>query len=257
MLGHLGFYAGGSNGNGNSSDSRNSNSNKDYVPALEATLKEPATGSAGAADAKKTLVLACSSDRGLCGAIHSSVAKTARRLAAEDREGVHIVVLGDKAKPQIARDSRRNIVMHFSQVGRNIPTFLDALVIWNGVRTDATLSYDDVAIIYNRFVSAISFETVLVKLPTAAAVLKSEKLCAYEYEPEVVTNLVEYLHATRLFWALAEGHAAEMSSKRTAMENATKNAEAIVVDLTMKYNRTRQAVITNELVDIITGASAL
>lgn len=236
-------------------------SDKDYRAGMDGSVKpmssEKASTVPDASARKKTLLLACSSDRGLCGAIHSSVSKVARRLAAEDREGVQIAVLGDKAKPQIARDSRKNIVMHFNQVGRNIPTFLDALVIWDTIRRQDSLHSDQVAIIYNRFVSAISFETVVVQPPNLATILASEKLCLYEYEPQVVANLVEYLHATRLFWALVEGHAAEMSSKRTAMENATKNSEAIVIGLTMKYNRTRQAVITNELVDIITGAAAL
>ena len=73
----------------------------------------------------------------------------------------------------------------------------------------------------------------------------------------MLDHFSSYLLASQLFWALSEGHAAEMAAKRTAMENATKNAGEIIIRLTMKYNRTRQAVITNELVDIITGASAL
>lgn len=228
-------------------------SNIDYVSGVDANTNIIADKSGAS---KKTLLLVCSSDRGLCGAIHSSVSKVARRLAGQDRENIQIAVLGDKAKPQVSRDSRKNIVMHFNQVGKNIPTILDAMVIWQGIR-NAELDFSNVAIIYNRFVSAISFEPIIVKVQTSSSILASDKLAAYEYEPETVVNMAEYLTITRLYWALVEGHAAEMSSKRTAMENATKNADAIVVSLTMKYNRTRQAVITNELVDIITGASAL
>lgn len=205
----------------------------------------------------RKLLLVCSSDRGLCGAIHSSVSKMARRIVAHDRENVSVVVLGDKAKPQVSRDARRNIAMHFAQVGRNIPTFLDALAIWHAVRANPDLAFDQVAVIYNRFVSAISFDTVVAKPPMLAAVRASPRLSAYECDPETVAHLADFLLVSRLYWALVEGHAAEMSSKRTAMENATKNAEAMVQALTMKYNRTRQAVITNELVDIIVGASAL
>lgn len=239
------------------------NKKTDYVAGLETSLKtireaNVSKANASTASPRKVLLLTCSSDRGLCGGIHSSVSKVTRRLAAEDRENVQVAVLGDKAKPQVARDARQNIAMHFSQVGRNIPTFVDALAIWQTLRSDKNLpAHDQVAIIYNRFVSAISFESVVAMPPSAEGLLGAEKLAAYEYETEVLANLAEYLHVSRLFWALVEGHAAEMSSKRTAMENATKNAEAIVVNLTMKYNRTRQAVITNELVDIITGASAL
>ena len=87
-------------------------------------------------------------------------------------------------------------------------------------------------------------------------------MAAYEVggesgDDEILEHYLQWCLVSRLYWALAEGHAAEMSAKRTAMENATKNSEEMVSALTMKYNRTRQAVITNELVDIIVGASAL
>ena len=234
----------------------------DYVPGLDATLKDlKEKGAPLSADTSpKYLLLACSSDRGLCGSIHSSVSKTARRLAGQDRPNVNIVVLGDKAKPQISRDSRQNIVMHFNQVGKNIPSFLDALVIWeyvSALKKEQETPFTHCALLYNRFVSAINFETVISLLPEVETIKNSEKLGLYECESSVLENFAQYLNVSRLYWALVEGHAAEMSSKRTAMENATKNAEAIVIGLTMKYNRTRQAVITNELVDIITGASAL
>lgn len=204
------------------------------------------------------IILACSSDRGLCGAIHSSVSKVCRRIAASDRSGTKIVVIGEKAKPQVSRDARKNIKLHFNQVGRVIPTFNDATTIWTIIQAmieennDATL-----LLVYNRFVSAISFETIAVTLPSSNLILGSKLLNSYECDRGIISDLAEYLQVCRLYWALVEGHAAEMSSKRTAMENATKNSEAMVASLTMKYNRTRQAVITNELVDIITGASAL
>lgn len=203
-----------------------------------------------------TLILACSSDRGLCGAIHSSVSKATRKLVSLNRERTSVVVLGDKAKPQICRDARTNIIASYNQIGKNIPTFLDALSIWQMIYSSLNVQFGDCLIVYNRFVSAICFETVITKLHEQDAGL-SQVLNSYEYEDATLKNYQDYVRVTRLYWALVEGHAAEMSSKRTAMENASKNADAIVVNLTMKYNRTRQAVITNELVDIITGAAAL
>ncbi|CAJ0647744.1 6226_t:CDS:2, partial [Entrophospora sp. SA101] len=74
---------------------------------------------------------------------------------------------------------------------------------------------------------------------------------------DVLENLQEFAFANSIYWGLVEGHAAEMAAKRTAMENATKNAGEMIDRLTLTYNRGRQAVITNELIDIITGASAL
>jgi len=76
-------------------------------------------------------------------------------------------------------------------------------------------------------------------------------------DDDVLQNYNEFLLANNIYWGLVEGHASEMSAKRTAMENATKNAGEMVDRLTMTYNRSRQAAITSELVDIITGASAL
>jgi F-type H+-transporting ATPase subunit gamma len=206
--------------------------------------------------APRRTVLVCSSDRGLCGAIHSSVAKVARQLAREKPNQTSIVVLGDKAKPQVARDARKNIALSFNQVGKAIPTFLDALVILQNVQA-AKLDYANMGLIYNRFISVIAYEPTLITLPSLVHLKEAPKLGVYELEDEILENYVQFIAASRLFWALVEGHAAEMAAKRTAMENATKNAEEIVGSLTMKYNRTRQSVITNELVDIIVGASAL
>jgi F-type H+-transporting ATPase subunit gamma len=83
------------------------------------------------------------------------------------------------------------------------------------------------------------------------------KLAAYEVEDEVLSNYHQFMLGSAVYTSLAEGFASEVSSRRTAMENATKNADEMVKKLTLTYNRSRQAVITNDLCDIITGASAL
>jgi len=208
------------------------------------------------------VTLACSSDRGLCGSIHSSVAKAVKRLARQ-RPDTRIVVLGEKAKSQIAREARRAIGLHFASVGRTVPTITDALSIWNTLRhglppngTEDPLA-PRVLIVYNRFLSVIAFETVVVPLSPLVAKIAAAAHSSHEGITALRDDLVEYLAVCRLFCALVEGHVAELSSKRSAMENATKNSQEMVAALTMKYNRTRQSVITNELVDIIVGASAL
>lgn len=251
-------------------------SGKDFL-LTNATSKDDGDGFQwleGNDDNKKKLLIACSSDRGLCGGIHSSISKVARKLASLSRENTQIAILGDKAKPQISRDAKGNIIINFVNVGKQIPTFQDSLAICQTLRNEGLLLKDqiplDVSIISNRFISVIAFDTCLIKKISVDDFKKSPILSSYEFESggifsptliddddTVLGHLTEYLFATRLFWALVEGHAAEMSSKRTSMENATKNAGEIVIGLTMKYNRTRQAVITNELVDIIVGASAL
>ena len=212
------------------------------------------------------LLIACSSDRGLCGAIHSSVSKLTRKLVNEataKNQTSQIIVLGDKAKPQIARTCRKNIIMSFNQVGKDIPTFTDAIGIVQLILNQqaSTLTTEsgqpDTKVIYNAFTSVIAYETTPVPVYTDKQLQVSPKLASYEYEDSALEAYSQFLFTSQIFRALIEGHASEMSAKRMAMENASKNSDAIVLNLTMIYNRTRQSVITNELVDIITGASAL
>lgn len=107
------------------------------------------------------LMIACSSDRGLCGAIHSSISKLVRKEVRENPSSTKVLVLGDKAKPQIARDARKNIVMHFNQVGRNIPTFLDACNIVD-VMTKQNMDFSVAKIAYNSFKSVIAYENTIL-----------------------------------------------------------------------------------------------
>ena len=213
----------------------------------------------------KEVLIVCSSDRGLCGSIHSSLSKTAKKIAKERPQSTLIAVIGDKAKPQIAREVRKNIFVSFSQVGKSDPSFTEAAALANEILVNLKSKGSDnnyhVKVLYNKFQSVISYANAFHNIPTASIIKSSPKLALYaEEEPmssEMLENFIEFNFANLLYWGLAEGRAAEMASRRMAMENATKNSEEIVQSLTMSYNRTRQAVITNELVDIITGASAL
>lgn len=206
--------------------------------------------------ALKQLLVVCSSDRGLCGAIHSSLSKLARQIVRKDKEGTSIVVLGDKAKPQVAREGRTNIKLAINQVGRNAPSYSEALSIVNALLKEKIES-DKIKVMFNYFKSVIAYENKTVTLPTVESIEAAPGRPKYEIKAEVVQNYLEWVMANSIFEGLVEGYASEMAARRMAMENATKNSEEIVQRLTMQYNRTRQAVITNELVDIITGASAL
>ncbi len=201
------------------------------------------------------LLIACSSDRGLCGAIHSSVSKFVKKSVSEN-QAAQVIILGDKSKPQIARGARKNIIMSFNQVGKDIPTFTDAVDICEKVIPKIAEDVTPV-IVYNEFRSVIAYETTGKIVPSAEKISNLPKFASYEYDPDTLQAYSHFLLASQIFASLVEGHASEMSAKRMAMENASKNSDEIVLALTMKYNRTRQSVITNELVDIITGASAL
>ncbi|KAJ6474604.1 ATPase, F1 complex, gamma subunit domain-containing protein [Mycena vitilis] len=227
--------------------------------------------SASASATSNKLFIVISSDKGLCGGIHSSVSKATRRAFAgsaespllnEDSKPVDVdsaspvMVIGDKSKAQLLRSLSGNIRMTFNQIGRDVPTFADAagvadLVIKSGV------PYDSVVIIHNKFVSAISYEPAAVEVRGEAGLKESEGFKAYEMEDDFTKDLAEFSLANALYAALVEAHACEISARRNAMDNASKNASDMITALQMKYNRGRQAAITNELVDIITGASAL
>ncbi|KAF8558662.1 ATP synthase F1 gamma [Imleria badia] len=210
--------------------------------------------------AKRKLFIVVSSDKGLCGGIHSSVSKATRRAIADTENPVDadspIMVIGDKSKAQLARALGKNLTLTFNQIGRDIPTFADAagvadLIVKSGVE------YDSIALVYNKFVSAISYEAGIVEVANENTFKESPGFRAYEMEDDVTKDLAEFSLANAIYAALVEAHACEQSARRNAMDNASKNAKDMIGTLTMQYNRGRQAAITNELVDIITGASAL
>ncbi|KIJ16435.1 hypothetical protein PAXINDRAFT_113558 [Paxillus involutus ATCC 200175] len=209
---------------------------------------------------KRKLFIVVSSDKGLCGGIHSSVSKATRRAFADTENPVDadspIMVIGDKSKAQLSRVLANNLALTFNQIGRDIPTFADAAGVADLIATSG-VEYDSILIVYNKFVSAISYESAVVEVANENTFKASGGFRAYEMEDDVTKDLAEFTLANAIYAALVEGHACEQSARRNAMDNASKNAKDMIDNLTMKYNRGRQAAITNELVDIITGASAL
>jgi len=203
----------------------------------------------------ETLVLASSSDRGLCGGIHSSVSRGTKRYLAQ-HPSTGLVVLGDKVKTQLARDYKNSIRISFNQIGKNVPTFGEASAVVDTLHAEK-LHFELLKLFYNQFVSAIAFQLDHKDIYSEAILKQVPDFAKFELEDDVLQNLCEFTLANALYGVMSEGHAAEQAAKRTAMENATKNAGEMIDKLTLTYNRTRQAAITNDLVDIITGASAL
>ncbi|KAH9996256.1 ATP synthase F1 gamma [Russula vinacea] len=199
---------------------------------------------------KRKLFVVISSDKGLCGGIHSSVSKATRRSITTGENGGStdspIVIVGDKSKAQLSRTLSSNLAITFNQIGRDIPTFADAagvadLIVKTGIK------YDAIAIVYNKFVSAISYEPAVVEVPNEEVLKAAAGFNAYEMEDDVTKDLAEFSFANAIYAALIEGHACEISARRNAMDNAQKNASDMISSLQMKYNRGRQAAITNDL----------
>lgn len=217
----------------------------------------------GEESGKRRLFIVISSDKGMCGGIHSSVSKFTRRsfagtepALAQPETDSPIMVVGDKSKSQLARVLGNNLAMSFNQIGKDVPTFADAAGVADLVARSG-VEYDSVAIVYNRFVSALSYEPAVMEVRPEAALTGASGFESYEVADEVAGDLAQFQLANAIYAALVEGHACEISARRNAMDNASKNAGDMIGKLNLQYNRGRQAKITSELVDIITGASAL
>ncbi|KAJ6101914.1 ATPase F1 complex gamma subunit [Penicillium sp. IBT 16267x] len=203
---------------------------------------------------KKTLYVVASSDKGLCGGIHSSLGKATRRFLASD-PNADLVILGEKGKAQMSRFAPEKILLSFSNVCKDIPTFADAQAIADQIALLPT-DYSSVKVVYNKFVNAQTYEATVIEAYSEEAITQSANIAAFEIDDEALAGLREYALANNIFWAMAEGHACEISARRNAMENASKNAGEMINKFQILYNRQRQATITGELVEIITGATA-
>lgn len=204
----------------------------------------------------KTLLIVVSSDKGLCGSIHSQVSKAARKRISELDGKVDIVTLGDKVKAQILRTHGEQLKLAFNGIGKEAPNFHEVALIADEITKLGT--YSNTEILYNKFVSGVSFEPRSFAVYTENAIEQAPGLSKYELETEESSEIIsEFSLANSILTAMAEGYASEVSARRNAMDNASKNAGEMINSYSILYNRTRQAVITNELVDIITGASSL
>ncbi|KAK3180613.1 atp3 gamma subunit of the F1 sector of mitochondrial F1F0 ATP synthase [Lecanicillium sp. MT-2017a] len=203
---------------------------------------------------QKSLVIVCSSDKGLCGGIHSGLSRFIRKRYQEE-PAFDMVIIGEKCRAQLSRTNASNIQLSFSGIGKGVPTFADAQAIADQIAMLST-EYTDVKILYNRFINATAYEPTFIEAFSEEAIIQSPNISSFEVDEELLGNLREYSLANSLYWALAEGHACEQSARRNAMDNASKNANEMIGKYQILYNRTRQAVITGELVEIITGATA-
>jgi len=199
------------------------------------------------------------SDRGLCGAVHSSVAKKVRGILNTEANSndIRIITIGDKAKAMLAKQYPNNMLMMFNDFGKRPPTFGDATTVANSI-LDSGYEFDQGIILYNRFKSVVSYETTEVPIFSMDAISKSPKIELFDsVDADVLKSYQEYSLASLIFYTMKENACSEQSARMTAMDNASKNAGEMISKLTLTFNRTRQAVITRELIEIISGAAAL
>lgn len=211
------------------------------------------------AEAGKKLYVAITSDRGLCGGVHSSICKTIRAelLEKPNLDNVGIICVGDKARAQIARLFKNNILCVGSDIGRLPPQFADASKTANAI-LNAGFEFDSGTLYYNKFKSVVSYKTQEIPIYPIASIEKAGNLPVYDsIDQDVLQSYMEYSLASLIYYCMKEGATSEQSSRMTAMDNSSKNAGEMIDKLTLTYNRTRQAVITGELIEIISGAAAL
>ncbi|XP_047358292.1 ATP synthase subunit gamma, mitochondrial [Vespa velutina] len=208
----------------------------------------------------KKLVIAITSDRGLCGAVHTGVSRNIRDALLADsaeRENTKIICVGEKSRAILSRLFAKNILFVASEVGRKPPTFNDASKIAVEIMNSG-YTFGSGRIVYNQFKSVVSYNVEQLPLFDKNAVLNAPKLSVYDsLDDDVIQSYLEFSLASLLFYSMKEGACSEQSSRMTAMDNASKNAGEMIDKLTLTFNRTRQAVITRELIEIISGAAAL
>jgi F-type H+-transporting ATPase subunit gamma len=239
----------------------------DVMSGLAASVGDSATAPEllrGTGSDKTHLLVVMTAERGLCGGFNSSIVKLARHRANKllgEGKTVKILTVGKKGREQLRRDYSQYSVGHvdFSAVKR-LGYDNAQEVARNVLEQFSSGEFDVCTIFFSRF------ENVVSQIPTAQQIIPASfdeapaASTLYDYEPSeegILADLLPRGVAVQIFAALLENSASEQGARMSAMDNATRNAGEMIEDLTIEYNRSRQAVITNELIEIISGAEAL
>ena len=213
------------------------------------------------------LLIVISADRGLCGGFNGSITRQARAEVARLRgngKTVKLLMVGRKSGDALRRELGDSYLDQVEGIQGTSVDYASVSELADRVRTGFEAGdFDVVSMIYNKFVSAITQEvnvTQLIPAEVDDAGDDADSGISYEYEPEedeLLASLLPRSLTTQIYSALLESSAAELAARMTAMDNATRNAGDLIDNLTLVYNRTRQATITKELIEIISGAEAV
>jgi len=211
------------------------------------------------------LCVIMTSDRGLCGGFNSNIIKKAKsffsKISNEGKE-LKIITVGSKGNDQLKRVYGKKIIENISFKESKNPNYFDADKVGKKIIEKFEAGeFDICTIFYNQF------KNVITQIPQAQQIIplnnvedKNSSDESYEFEPdedEILSNLLPKNISTQIFRAMLENSASEQGSRMSAMDNATRNAGEMVDKLTIEYNRSRQAAITKELIEIISGAESL
>jgi F-type H+-transporting ATPase subunit gamma len=242
---------------------------RDILQNVSSSLDQSvSSGYTASRPVKKVLLVVVTSNRGLCGAFNSNVIKAANRLladkyAAQHKAGnVKVLCIGKKASDNYSKSSALYAGNH-NELFAN-PSFENAVRIVEGIMNDYTEGvYDRVEVIYNQFKNAVTqvvtAEQLLPVAPDESVSITGPK-ADYIYEPsqaEIVNNLIPLSIKTQFYKAILDSHASEHGARMTSMSKATDNAQEMIKSLRITYNKARQAAITKEIIEIVSGAEAL
>ncbi|KAL6737267.1 hypothetical protein Aduo_010924 [Ancylostoma duodenale] len=207
---------------------------------------------------QKQLLVLVTSDRGLCGGVHSSIAKEAKHiLANSEGKDIRVVCIGDKAKNALQRIHAKKFILTGNDIGRAPPSFADASIAAKAI-LESGFDFEEGTIIFNRFKTVVSYQTTRMPILPLEAIKAKEALLTYDsVDDDVLQSYSEYSLAQLIYYAMKESACSEQASRMTAMDGASKNAGEMIDKLTLAFNRTRQAVITRELIEIISGAACV
>jgi F-type H+-transporting ATPase subunit gamma len=220
----------------------------------------------GTGQDKVYLCVVLTADRGLCGGFNSNICRLAKnnfkKILNEGKE-LKIITVGSKGLDQIKREYSKYIVKKISFKEKKIISFNEAEIVGNEIINLFNKKEFDKCILFYS-----NFKNVITQIPQAQQIIPTEKIKSnnsdeeffYEFEPdedEILEDLLPKNISTQVFKAFLENSASEQGSRMTAMDNATRNAGDLVDKLTINYNRSRQASITKELIEIISGAESL
>ena len=213
------------------------------------------------------LCVVLTADRGLCGGFNSNICKLAKTKFKEilkDGKDLKIITVGSKGLDQIKREYGKFVIKKFSFKEKKQISFKEAEIIGNEIiNLFKNNEFDKCILFYNNFknvITQIPQSQQIIPAETDSINSKNENLLSYEFEPEedeILEDLLPKNISTQVFKAFLENAASEQGSRMTAMDNATRNAGDLVDKLTINYNRSRQASITKELIEIISGAESL
>ena len=221
----------------------------------------------GTGEDKKYLCVVLTADRGLCGGFNSNICKLAKsnfKKILEEGKELNIITVGSKGYDQIKREYGKHVIKKFSFKDKKHVGFNEADEVGKEIISLFNQDKFDICILFYN-----NFKNVITQIPQAQQIIPAEKKIlnendteefSYEFEPEedeILEDLLPKNISTQVFKALLENAASEQGSRMTAMDNATRNAGDLVDKLTIDYNRSRQASITKELIEIISGAESL